>query len=616
MKRFFGAAGVAIAFSIVSQVAVKAEDVEIEKIVVTPSRIEQSYGETARQVDVVTSKEIQSYQSTDIADPLDKLSSVDMSQYGGPGANKTIRMRGSTAAQVLVMVDGIPINSPRDGEADIARIPMDNIERVEVMHGPASSLYGAGAMGGAVNIITKEPPKDKPKTELYSGFGTKHTYNERLTHGARIRDFSYLISGDYQSSNGFRPNSQFNAKDFNTKFEYQLNSCNKVKLNTSFYKSLFGSPGSTEFPDPDDKQRNVKDLLSFSWEFKPDTDTAVSFSAYNSYDRLEFMENDQVSSFFETPYQKDIHTTKVWGEDLQFTRRFGSIYQAVAGFNYVRNANDSTASAKHEYTVRAGYLENQFDFTQKLKVTLGARVDGYSNFGTQLDPSFSVLYRFNDKYNVHSTVSRSFRAPTFNDLYWPNTGWAVGNPNLKPEKGATAEIGFDARPWSFISSSLTYYRSNYSDLINWMPDATGFVWSPQNIGSATIHGVEFSNTVYLPHNFEFDLGHTYLRAMDNKTHTFLIYQPRYKADMGFKYKDQNGLQAGVTFQFTGNRYHSSDNTMKVKQYFVLSLNASKKFKNGLTYLFSIDNLTNRSYQVIRDYPMPGLAVTSGLKYEF
>jgi outer membrane cobalamin receptor len=591
-----------------------AEDVDLNKIVVTPSRIEQRYGFTAREVDIVTSRDIEASQANDVAEAIDKLTSVNISNYGGPGATKTIRMRGSTAAQVLVMVDGRPVNNPRDGEADLSALPLDNIERIEVMHGPASSLYGAGAMGGTVNIITKEPPKEKQKTELFTSFGTKRTYNERLSNGGRISNFGYLITGDYQSSEGFRPNSELNAKDFNTKFEYQLNSSNKVKLNTGFYKSKTGTPGPVTNFDPDDKQANIKDFLSFNWDFKPDTDTAVLATVYNNYDRLEFMEND-AASLFDIPFTKSVHTTKVWGTDLQFTKRFTSLYQAICGFNYVHNSNDSTDTAKHRYIVRAGYLENQFDISGKLKATLGARVDGYSNFGTQIDPSFSVLYKFNDKTSARCVISRSFRAPTFNDLYWPDTGWAKGNPDLRPEKGATAEIGFNTKPWNFLSSDITYYRSNYSELINWMPDDAG-VWTPQNIGSAVIHGIELNNAIYLPKNFEFDTGYTYLRAMNDKTHKFLIYQPQYKVDLGLKYKELNGFQAALTCQFTNTRYHNAENSIKVKRFFIFGLNASKKFRNGLTYLFSIENLANREYQVIRDYPMPNLSVTSGLKYEF
>ncbi|MFA4993396.1 MAG: TonB-dependent receptor plug domain-containing protein, partial [Candidatus Omnitrophota bacterium] len=173
------------------------QDVELDKIVVTPSRIEESSGDTGRVVDVVTAKEMEEGGAEDLADVFTGLTSVNISSYGGPGATKSVRMRGSTAAQVLVMVDGRPINNPRDGQVDLSTIPLEDISRVEVMHGPGSSLYGSSAMGGVVNIITKKPPKEGMKTKLYSSFGTARTYVERMLNGARVSKFGYLLSGGY-----------------------------------------------------------------------------------------------------------------------------------------------------------------------------------------------------------------------------------------------------------------------------------------------------------------------------------------------------------------------------------------------------------------------------------
>ena len=117
-----------------------AEEVDLERIVVTPSRIEESYGSTSRKVDVITQEEIANSQATDCAQLFTELTSVNISNYGGLGANKNIRMRGSTSAQVLVMVDGRPINNPRDGEVDLSTIPLEDIKQIEILHGPASSL--------------------------------------------------------------------------------------------------------------------------------------------------------------------------------------------------------------------------------------------------------------------------------------------------------------------------------------------------------------------------------------------------------------------------------------------------------------------------------------------
>ncbi|MDD5108954.1 MAG: TonB-dependent receptor [Candidatus Omnitrophica bacterium] len=604
----------AILFFVLSGVA-SAGDIELDKIVVTPSRVEESSGDTGRTVDVVTSANIEKSGTQDLAGALTDLTSVNISTYGGSNATKSIRMRGSTAAQVLVLMDGRPLNNPRDGEVDLSTIPLDNISRVEVMHGPGSSLYGSSAMGGVVNIITKSPPKQGQKVEAYSSFGTARTYVERLLYGANISKFSYLISGGYQSSQGFRENSELNAKDCNLKLGYDLNNENNLILNSGFYKSKVGAPGSISFFDPDDKQNTLKRFFDFSWNFKPDEQTGFLAKAYQNYDRLEFMENG-AQQIWEVANQKDIHATTVRGVDLQFDKQLLDKYRLVCGFSNVKNMNDSTTSAKHEYSVISGYLENHLDLLdKKLNVDLSVRLDDYSNLDTEINPSFSMLYSFNDSLKFHGLISRSFRAPTFNDLYWPNDGMSVGNPKLKPEKGITEELGAEAIINKYITSGLTYYRSEYKQLIQWSITDSG-LYQPQNISSAVIDGIELANKISISDNFDLNLDYTYLMARDEKTHKYLVYQPANKVDSSLKFHDLNGLTMELRAQFTGQRFADADNNSKVKDFFVLGFSVSKKFKPGLTCFAAIDNLLNRKYQVIQGYPMPGFSFTGGLKAEF
>lgn len=592
----------------------RAENIELDKIVITPSRIEEHDGDTGRAINVVTSSEIEKSGTQDLAGALTNLTSVDISNYGGPGAAKSIRMRGSTAAQVLVLMDGRPINNPRDGETDLSNIPLDNIARVEVMHGPGSGLYGSSAMGGVVNIITKEPPKEGQKINLYSSFGTAQTYIERMSQGAKISNFSYLISGGYQSSAGFRSNSSLNAEDSNLKLKYTLNSQNDIGLNSGFYKSKAGSPGKSSTPDIDDKQNTLKRFFDFNWDFKPDTRTGLLVKAYQNYDRLEFLANT-ADTPFETANQKDIHATISRGFDLQFNKQILEIYRLICGFNYVKNMNDSSTTAKHRYIVRAGYLQNHLQLFKYLKLNFGARLDDYSNFGSQINPDLNFLYNFNDDIKFHGSINRSFRAPTFNDLYWPFNGWSQGNPSLNPEKGLSEELGVEIKINKHLTSGLTYYHSNYSQLIQWSDDGSG-VWRPQNINCAVIDGMELENKVYILDNFILGVNYTYMIARDKKTHKYLVYQPMNKVDTSLKYNNLNGLTIELKGQFTDQRFNDAGNNTKVKNFFVFGLNASKEFKKGLICFTNIDNLFNRKYQVIHDYSMPGFSFTGGIKAEF
>lgn len=596
----------------------RAEDVDLDKIVVTPSRIEESSGDVGRSVDVVTAQEMARSGAQNLADALTNLTSVEMTDYGGPGANKNIRMRGSTAAQVLVMVDGRPVNNPRDGQVDLATIPLDNIGRVEVVHGPGSGIYGSQAMGGVVNIITKNPPKEGQKTELYSSFGTARTYIERLSQGAKVSNFRYLVSGEYQSSQGFRSNSGLNAQDCNLKLGYELNGQNDVSLNSGFYHGKLGTPGPITSPDLDDKQDTLKRFFDFNWNFKPDEKTGIAAKIYQNYDRLEFLENS--SDGWNPDNKKDIHTTTVRGVDIQLDKQLSDIYRLVAGFNSVENMNDSTSSAKHKYNVIAGYLQNHFTLFDKLKINFGARLDDYSNFGAQFNPNLDFLYTFNEAVKFHGLVSRSFRAPTFNDLYWPFNDYGPfykekGNPNLKPEKGVTGELGAEVRISKYLTSRLTYYRSSYKQLIQWSEDAT-HLWQPMNVSSAVINGIELDNKIFITDKFGLNLNYTYLMARDEDTHKYLVYQPKNKLDACLKYQDYNGLTIELKGQFTGQRFTDADNNTKIKSFFVLGVSASKKFKFGVTFFAYIDNLLNRKYEVNQGFPMPGFSFTGGLKAEF
>ncbi|MCX5701181.1 MAG: TonB-dependent receptor [Candidatus Omnitrophica bacterium] len=590
-----------------------ADDVELDKIVVTPSGVEESSGSVGRTVDVITSKDMEKSGAQNLSDVLTGLTSVDMSSYGGPNAVENIRMRGSTSSQVLVLMDGRPINNPRDGSADLTTIPLDNISRVEVMHGPGSSLYGSSAMGGVVNIITKNPPKKGQKAELYSSFGTARTYIERMLYGADISKFNFLISGGYLSSVGFRENSEINAEDCNLKLGYDFNNENNLKLNSGFYKSKSGAPGKTTWLDLDDKQDTLKRFFDLSWSLKPDTKTALSARVYQNYDRLEFMENS--SDGWNPDNKKDIQATTVRGFNLQLDEQLWDIYKIVAGYNYVGNFNNSTTSGKHKYNVNAGYLENILDlFDKKLNINLSVRLDDYSNFGLATDPSLSMLYKFNDSVRIHALVARSFRVPTFNDLYNSIPGMGVSNPNLVPEKGMTGELGVESRINKYLNTSLTYYRSDYKQLIEWVEADPE--WQVMNVNSAVINGIEFGNKIYISDNFDLNINYTYMLAKDAKTHKYLVYQPENKVDAGLKYNDHNGLTVEFKGQYTGVRFGDVDNANKVKSFYVFGLSVHKKFKRNLTCFAYIDNLFNRKYEVQAGYPMPGFSLTGGLKLDF
>jgi len=594
------------------------ESIDLSKIVVTPSRIEEPIGDSPVKVDVITSQQIQASASQDLTEVLTRLTGVNISDYGGASGTKSVRMRGSTSAQVLVMIDGRPINNPRDGEVDLTTVSLDNIDRIEVVHGPGSSLYGSSAMGGTVNILTKNPPKQGQKTELFSSFGTFRTYNEKFSHGARIGDFAYLLNTGYQYSGGYRENSEFDSRDINTKLEYILNSENLLKFNTGAFKSKSGAPGSSSHPDIDDKQTYIKNFQDLNWEFKPDDSFIFTNKIYANHDRLEFMENTPGWSgwSWDTADKRDVHTTESRGLNSQVSKKFTEEFQGTYGFNYVTNQNNSTSSGAHKYIVRAGYMDNHLDLFDKLKFNLGTRIDDYSNFGTQTNPSFGAVYTFKEDNALRFSIARSFRAPTFNDLYWTLDSWGCqGNPDLRPEKGITKEIGIDTRLHEKLTSSITLFRNDFTNLISWETDENG-VSTPQNVSKAKMEGVELENKLLLTQYLDLDIDYTFLKATDKHTHKYLGYQPKHKVDAALRYHDIHGLTCEFSGQFTDRRYSSAANTISVKKFYVFNVDLSKKINDNITGYLWLKNIFNREYQVLNEYPAAGFSITTGVKVTF
>ena len=352
-------------FFICSDYVFGEDTVTMEKIVVTPTRVESDYDQASREVNIVTSGQIEGAVATDTAELLTNLPSTNISDYGGIGGTKNIRMRGSSAAQVLVMMDGRPVNNPRDGTVDLTTLPIDDIRKIEILRGPASSLYGSAAMGGVVNIITKNPPITGFQTAITSGYGKFGSYAERLSHGGKISRFGYIVNGGYISTEGFRTNSEFTSKDFNTKLQYTVTDNMGLSFNCGYYKDHSGTPGKINEPTPEDKQDTRKDFLDLKWEFKPVKTVGFTARAYNNYDRLEFNQKSI------TPAAKYIHATNARGFGAQYNQEFGGIYQLVVGYDHVGNFNDSTTSAKHQYDVNAGFVENKLTLMNKLDLGLG-----------------------------------------------------------------------------------------------------------------------------------------------------------------------------------------------------------------------------------------------------
>ncbi len=582
-------------------------NIELEKIVVTPLGIEQPYAQISRSMDIIRFEETESAYSQLISEPLDRLTSTSIINYGSLGALKSVRIRGSTAEQVLVLMDSRPINDPRSGQPELHQIPVESIERIEVIKGPASAIYGSSAIGGVINIITKKPSK-KPKVSFESKVGTFKTLHDSLSHSATINDLGYYFNYTYDSSLGHRDNSQYRAHNLTAKLDYRINEDNRLYFNAGDFEDEAGTPGDIARPDLDDFQFDFKNYLDLGWSAQLFENANLNLRGYQNVDRLEFVESYN-------PLNKNSAKSKVRGIIFQYDQELFNFYKIILGFDGKDNKVNSSTVGKHRYVVRSPFLQNEISIGEDLNLNFGARWDNYSNFGKESTPSAGLTYKITDGAKLRINYSKGFRAPTFNDLYWPFDGFTEGNPRLRPEKGWSWEGGFDIEYVNGLKINATYFTNKLKGLINWAP-GTDLVWRPSNVDSARIDGTEFETTLPLLKGLSANLGYTYLNAMDINRDRYLTYRAKHKFDFGLTYEYDSKFNIKFYGQSLGRRYINTSNSNLLQEDLIAYLDASYKINNNLTTTLSIDNIFNKVYSRVYGYPMPGFAITGGVKAEF
>jgi len=589
---------------------------DIGTIVITPSKVGERYEELPVNVSVVDSQAIEDSGATEVCELLDRLPSVNIIDYGSDGSTKSVHTRGLSGAQVLTLLDGIPVNTPRDGVADFNKIDLTNIERIEVLRGPASSIYGSSAMGGVINIITKDG-KSFPKTMLKSKYGLYDTRGITFTHGKDLGLFDYYLTHDTYKTNGHRQNSDYEYHNTNLKLGFTPLPDNRLTFGYGYYQSELGTPYKNQYEDLDDRQVSWRENFDLTWKADLTKDSNILLKAYHNIDRLEFIENLACDDV-------DAHQTKVYGVDLQFTQRVFDLIRLTSGYNRRDSRLNSSTSAKHKYFLNAFYFEGEIEPFERMKFYFGARYDDYSNFGDRISPSARFFWWLNDNFKVHGLYGRSFRAPTFNDLYWPreesfwegvSVGGMEGNPNLSPEKAESYEFGISTYFFKALWTDVTYFRNRAEGLIIWNPDANGW-WRPENVSTAIIQGMELNTDFVIWESLKANLNYTLLYAKDKETKKWLIYRPRHQYKLNLNYKTENDWTYDLAWRYVTKRFTLDDNLRSLSHYWVADASISKKFCDIWEFQISAKNLFDQDYEEEEGYPMPGTQILTGLKCEF
>jgi len=603
----------------------KEESFDLGEIVVTATKTPHLLKDVPGSVTIVTKEEIERAGATDVGEALEKVGGIKIRDYGSMGAATSITIRGSTPNQVLVLIDGRPTALPSLGTTDLSLYPVDNVERIEVVRGPFSSLYGADALGGVVNIITRDAP-EKPTTEFDLSYGSFNTQIYQMNYGAKKGKFGYFITAGKNSSDGDRKNSGCDGKHFTTKLSYDISSDAKLSLSLGYLYQSLDVPGSLSLPSPNAHQNDEKDWADLTYNLKLGEGSDIMAKLFFNRHWLEY-KNPKILSDSETKVNQV-------GLELQQNLSLNEMNLLTYGVAYKRDEievddkiNDtSMIGGGKELSTTGIYLQDEINFkTLPLTLVPGLRYDAPSEYEKRVSPKISALYRIKERTNIRASIGQAYRAPTVDDLYWYDEAWkSYGNPDLKPEKSTSWDLGVEHQFNEKVLVRTTYFRSEVKDLITWALSETSpgsWCYVATNVDKALIQGVEAESKFQFSPEIFASLSYIYTDARDKGEayyDKYLLYQPRNKVDCTIGYKNKNGFKASIGVEYIGSTYSDQDNTetRKLNEYTLLSARISKTIgKYAEVYLVG-KNLTDEEYQVYRNYPMPGMSVTGGVKIKF
>lgn len=607
-------------YNLVNAAEENSKSIDLEPIVVTGSAFTSNYGNSPVDVNIIGNNTLKQPNIQYIEEALNEVTGVDVNTYGGTGATSTVRLRGVYSMQTLVLLDGNPINTPSLGNTDLSQYRIDDTKQIEIVKGPASALYGANALGGVINIIPKDPPR-KMTTELYSSLGRFDTQNYGFSNGNTLDKFGYLVTGSFDKTHGYRDNSQCENNHFTGKLKFDISDNSQISLYNSYSHQNKSSPGSTRWPTPTAKQKDNTYHNNLAYRLTWNEGNELSIKTFYNRNQQHYRDpNDP----FEGDTYSFIRNYKE-GFNIQQTLELTENNMIAFGFDLTRDKTSSinkvTGDSRIGGTARLNnkgiFIEDKLTLLDRLVISLGLRNDYHSTFEEEISPRAALLYNLSDKTKIRASIGKAYRAPSINDLFW-NDPWMKGNPNLKPEKSIGYETGIDHVFNEKLSLKTNFFMNKLRELIMWADPDSDWVYNAYNLSKARSFGSESELKINITDFLAIQTTYTYTNATEdggdyNKKD--LIRQANHQIGNSLSY-EKNGFSIDINNQYVGRRFNDQPNNQKLKAYTILNLKIAKNINTNTQVYFTINNLTDKEYEIYKYYPAQKRMITTGYKLKF
>lgn len=577
----------------------------LDEVVITSSRIDVPFSQNARTIEIITAEDIQQSAATNIVEVLQQLTGVDIRRRGTGGSQADLYIRGGGFDQTLLLIDGIKAEDPQTGHHTLnVLLPIEVIERIEVVKGPAARIFGQNAFTGAINIITKKQLPNNLSLKLEAG--SFDQYNRSLTLGSQSQKANHIVHVSQASSDGYRYNTDY--QNTNAFIKSTLNK-NKTPIDVvaTFSARDFGSNGFYGSPSAIDQYEETQASLvgvssvfqSGEWVFKP------KIFWKRNQDMYLFVRNNP-------SLYRNFHISNKLGAEFNVSK---TSKLGITGFGIDGNtiSISSNRLGERSRTSATLFLEHKFFFANdRLDVTPGIAVNHFSDFGTHAFPGIDVGYRINDVFRLYANAGMTYRVPTYTDLYY-SSSTTLGDKNLSPESAIAQELGLVIQ-FPKIRASMAVFNRDSDDLIDYVKESEEDRWQATNFAKLNSRGVELNTQFMLSifqMNQKFNIGYTFIEDQIKEVSVnysrYSINSLKHHLTANAHLKIHERIPLNIVYKFAE---RTSGDTYSV-------VDAAIRYKlKPITFSVIANNIFNESYSETNLVPLPKSNFLFGMTFDF
>ena len=582
------------------------EDLYIPQINVTAARVPSELEDTPENITVITKEEIEQMPAKNLGEILKYIPGMIFQENGGPGSPGYPHIQGAEFRHIKVMIDGIPLNSATERLTDLSLFGIESIERVEILKGAGSALWGS-ALGGVINIITKKPKKSK-KGEITLSWAERNTAHFSFKVNSYKKPLGFFLSSSIDHSKGFAPDTEFSSGKFFLSSTISLKEAGKLTVNAGLNQT---ARGLARFEDWGirTKERTKRGFGSLSWTVYPKENLEVKTSVWGTILSMKLI--NEFLTLENPDIVRDLYENRI-GTSIQgiitpFNQNIfnlgAEIEKTYIKANDIPNIKDETIGAIFIHDI-----QNIDNFT----LSGGIRWDSSNDFGDQLNPAFGLVYHLRKlKTNLKGTVARGFSLPPLSMKYYEDPQHAP-NPDLKPERAWIYQTSINSHPFDFLTISANIFYSEIKDgLAPTILEDGRQKWV--NIKKVERKGGELEIMITPFKGFNIIGGGVFNDVVNKETNEVIEGIPRLGYHLGIRY-GKDGFMAALYGRYIWYNIEGANDRK-----FIWDMHLQYRLpylKNRIDTYINIYNILDESLYWSEYYPNPGRYLEAGIKFRF